>query len=250
MTGFPDDQGFQGVHDRRVELGASLERLWSQEETLTKGLRDVFISSGQRAMEDEQGRALVKPIELTELARDGTGAESMWIGRERFMLMPQTAYRLRIYPADEESDAATKFKAIQASFTNSGNKSLDFGVGIAATFVDGLDEPPGQVPTVIDGIVREHYVLSAYWMLQIYLKRPVLVKPIAPRRGSRYRTSYAVTLGANLNVFELNEFLLGLNIGHLFGRNGIVVGVNFLNPFEDVAGADEVKPFVGVNFNF
>jgi hypothetical protein len=236
--------------DRKITLEASLERLWAQEETLTKGLRDVFISSGKRSIEDEQGRALVKPIELTDLARDDAGAEPLWIGRERFLLMPDTAYRLRIYPADEESEAATSFKVLQASFTNSANKSLDFGLGIAATFVDGLDQPPGMIPTDIDGIVREHYVLNAYWMLQIYIKDPVLVKPIAPKRGSRYRTSYAVTIGANLNVFELNELLIGLNIGHLFGRNGIVVGANFLNPFEDVSGADEVKPFVGVNFNF
>ena len=80
--------------------------------------------------------------------------------------------------------------------------------------------------------------------------RPVLVKPIAPKSGSRYRTSYAVTIGANLNVFDLDQFLIGLNIGHLFGRNGIVIGANFLNPFDDVSGSDEVRPFVGVNFNF
>jgi len=236
--------------DREVALEASLENLWTQDAMLTKGLRDVFISSGQRAMEDEQGRDLVKPIELIDLARDGSDAEPMWMGRERFLLQPEAAYRLRIYPADEVSEEAAGFKVIQASFTNSGNKSLDYGIGIAATFIDGLDQPPGQTPSDINGIVREHYVLGAYWMFNIYVKRPVLVKPIAPRRGSRYRASYAVTLGANLNVFELNEFLIGLNIGHLFGRNGIVVGANFLNPFEDVSGADEVKPFVAVNFNF
>ena len=187
---------------------------------------------------------------MTNLAQDGTGAQNLWMGRERFMLLSPAAYRMRIYPANEASEAAAGFKVIQASFTNSANKSLDFGLGIAATFIEGLDQLSGQNPTDIDGIVREHYILSAYWMLHIYLKDPVLVKPIAPKTGSRYRTSYAITIGANLNVFDLNELLIGLNIGHLFGRNGIVVGANFLDPFENVSGADEIKPFVAVNFNF
>ena len=102
----------------------------------------------------------------------------------------------------------------------------------------------------LDGIRSGDYLLGAYWMLNVYIKRPIPIKPIAPKSGSRYRTSYAVTIATNLNIFDVEEFLLGVNIGHLFGRNGIVVGANFLNPFDDTKDGDEIQPFAAINFNF
>ena len=102
----------------------------------------------------------------------------------------------------------------------------------------------------LDGIHSGDYLVGAYWMLNVYIKRPILIKPIAPKSGSRYRTSYAVTIGVNLNIFDVEEFLLSLNIGHLFGRNGIVAGANLINPFTDGEELEEIQPFVAVNFNF
>ncbi len=87
-------------------------------------------------------------------------------------------------------------------------------------------------------------------MLNIYFRRPTLIKPIVHKTGSRYRTSYAVAVGFNLNVFDIDQLILGLNIGHLFGRNGMVIGANFIDPLDSDRELRETRPYVGVNFNF
>jgi hypothetical protein len=107
--------------------------------------------------------------------------------------------------------------------------------------------PPSVEDTL--GIRTNNGILSLYWMLQAYIRRPTLLDPIGRRVGSRYRVSYAVTFGFNLDVFNVDQVILGFNIGHLFGRNGIVVGANILDPLESEERAS-IKPFVGVNFNF
>ncbi len=234
------------ISERRIALESSLATLWSQESSFATGLRDVFISAGRRAMEEEEARYVTKPIELIGLARDETTGDELWIGWEQFFVQTGAAYRLRVYPLDEAAEETAGFQSTWASFSNSKNQALDFGIGLAITYVeDALQEDAD-----LGGLHSGDYVLGAYWMLNIHLKRPILIKPIAPKSGSRYRTSYAVTIGANLNLLDVKEFLLGLNIGHLFGRNGIVVGANFINPFEDNQSVEEIQPFVAVQFNF
>ena len=234
------------IADREISLEASLTNLWAQESSITKGLRDVFVSSGKRDMDAQQARSVIKPIELKELAREGEVRDKLWVGWQRFFIRTAAAYRLRIRPADEAADEAAGFQSVWATFSNSEYQALDFGVGLAVTYL----EETVQEDFDLDGIRSGDYILGAYWMLNVYIKRPILIKPIAPKSGSRYRTSYAVTIGTNLNIFDVEEFLLGLNIGHLFGRNGIVVGANLINPFTDGQELDEVQPFVAVNFNF
>ena len=234
------------IAEKEISLEASLTNLWGQDASITKGLRDVFVSSGQRDMDAQQSRSVTKPIELEELAREGELREELWVGSQRFFVRTSTAYRLRIRPADEASAEAVSFESVWATFSNSEYQALDFGIGLAVTYLEETDQENFD----LDGIRRGDYIVGAYWMLNLYVKRPILIKPIAPKSGSRYRTSYAITIGTNLNIFDVEEFLLGLNIGHLFGRNGIVVGANFINPFNDTTTMEEVQPFVAVNFNF
>ena len=180
------------------------------------------------------------------MAQEGESGNQLWVGWQRFFVRTGAAYRLRIHPADEAAEDAAGFKTVWATFSNSKYQGLDFGIGLAVTYLEEEDQENFD----LEGIANGDYVLGAYWMLNLYVKRPILIKPIAPKSGSRYRTSYAVTIGANLNLLDVEEFLLGLNIGHLFGRNGIVVGANFLNPFDDTKKGDEIQPFVAINFNF
>jgi hypothetical protein len=234
------------IADRQVSLEVSLTNLWVQESSIAKGLRDVFVSSGERDIDARQAQGIIKPLELKELTGEGQVRDELWVGWQRFYIRNGGAYRLRILPADEAAEEAVGFQSVWATFSNSEYQALDFGVGLAVTYL----EETVQEDFDLDGIHSGDYLVGAYWMLNVYIKRPILIKPIAPKSGSRYRTSYAVTIGVNLNIFDVEEFLLGLNIGHLFGRNGIVVGANFLNPFDDSKDGDEIQPFVAVNFNF
>ena len=77
-------------------------------------------------------------------------------------------------------------------------------------------------------------------------RKPVLIKPIAGK-GGRYRTSYGITFGLNLKFWDANEFNVGFNLGHIFGRHGFVVGVNWLDPDDEESQAN---PFAAIEFKF
>jgi hypothetical protein len=236
------------ISEHPVDLEANTTLLWGEKASMTPGTQDVFISEGKRALESEEGRVMGKPLALETLAGSGVDDE-LFIGIGRFAIRMGGAYRIKIVPSTESARQQAQFQSVHASFSNSTNSSIDFGIGAGFTFDTGdLTESPGT-GNDINGIQGENYVLSAYWMLQIYLRKPMLLEPIANKTGSRYRTSYAVTVGFNLNIFDLEQFILGFNIGHLFGRNGVVIGANFTDLDNSDAG-NEIYPFFGVNFNF
>ena len=100
------------IADREISLEASITNLWGQEASIAKGLRDVFVSSGQRDMDAQQSRSVIKPIELEELTREGEVGEEFWVGSQRFFVRTSAAYRLRIRPADEASAEAASFESV------------------------------------------------------------------------------------------------------------------------------------------
>jgi len=237
------------VAERDVALEASLVSLWRQKEGILDGLQDVFISSGKRTLENEASSTVSKPLELVNASDGTTAPDGPWIGWQRFHVQTGATYALELAPAGDQAQQAAGFRRVQARFTNSKNQVLDFGVALAASYIDDSSNASGSASD-LDGVRTGNFLIGGYWTLHLYLKRPMLIKPIAQKFGSRYTTSYAITVGANLNIFDTQEFLVGLNVGHLLGRHGIVVGANFVNPFEDSDDEDDVLPFAGVNFNF
>lgn len=235
--------------EKQVDLNAELSILWAKRGSMAAGLRDVFVPSGRRTREDREAQDLTEPIPMFELSARAVEVEDeLWLGSHRFYVEPNTAYRVVMRPADEKSYEMVNFEESHARFTSSKRQSVGVGLGLGYTGDISDEEVPPEED--VSGIRTSSGVLGAYWTVSVYVKRPLLVKPIGRKQGSRYSTSYAVTFGVNLNIFELDQFVLGVNIGHLFGRHGMIVGVNFIDPFSSTEDPPTAKPFVAVNFLF
>ena len=232
--------------DRNSLFDVRLSNLWSERIDHPGGLGSVFVSSGRRTREDQEARTTVERLEFASLAADDSADLPLWVARESFYLETDTAYQVSITPRGATFDAS-RFEATEARFTNSKIRSVGFGIGIGVTG-DIADEDLGSSED-LGGVRTKNGILAPYWLGHVYIKRPTLVRPIASRRGSRYRISYGITFGVNLDLLNLNQFVVGLNIGHLFGRHGVVIGANFVDALGD-QGAPVTKPFVAVNFNF
>lgn len=233
--------------DTEVHLQVQLTNLYSDQTGIAEGLGNIFISSGRRTQEDGSAREWDRQIDLQPWNSEPSVEDTLWFGAERFYVDVDTGYKISILPANDKTREASDFERIEARFTNTKRRSVDFGIGFGVTG-DISDEDLENAGDV-DGIRTDNGILSAYWMVHTYIRRPTLLDPITRRAGSRYRISYAVTFGLNLDVFNLDQFIVGLNVGHLFGRHGIVVGANILDLFESKQDTT-IKPFFGVAFTF
>lgn len=235
------------IAEKPVAVEAQLTNLYDGHTGIAAAVRNIFISSGRRTLESREAQELTKELELKPWNQEPAGQDNLWYAVERFYVDIDSAYRISLQPADEATQDAVDFERIDVRLTNSRRRALDFGIGIGFTG-DISDEDLADAGD-FSGVRTENGIMSLYWMMQAYIRRPTLLDPIGRRVGSRYRVSYAVTFGFNLDIFNVDQIILGLNIGHLFGRNGIVIGANFFNPLDDQQDAT-IKPFFGVNFNF
>jgi len=234
--------------DRPMDLDVELITLWQERRGLNRSLRDVFVSSGRRSKEEREATESSARLEMEPMAENATEANNLWLGRTRFYVDVESAYVITVQPIEEEGSKQVAFEQLEARFTNSASRSIDGGIGVGITF-----DTEDLTNNDLDGVETSLGKVSLYWLLNVYLRRPILVKPIVQGPGGRYRTSYALSFGFNLNVFDVKEVIVGFNVGHLFGRHGIVVGANLMSPYDDPPpGTDNevVKPFFAFNFNF
>jgi hypothetical protein len=234
--------------DRPMDLDVELTSLWQERRGLNRSLRDVFVSSGRRSKEEREATASADRLEMEPMAEGPAVANNLWLGRTRFYVDVESAYVITVQPIEEEAGEQVAFEQLEARFTNSASRSIDGGIGVGITF-----DTEDLVNNDLDGVETSLGKVSLYWLLNVYLRRPILIKPIVQGFGGRYRTSYALSFGFNLNIFDVKEVILGFNVGHLFGRHGIVVGANLMSPYDDPPpGTDNeaVKPFFAFNFNF
>lgn len=228
------------VSDRPLPMEAKLLNLFTKPEALTAGLDDLFVSEGRRTLDAREAAQATQKVAFDEVT--GAGGDTIWVGQTQFNLETETSYRLSLFPtgADFQGDDSL-FKAVQMQFSNSTDRSADFGFGLGATF--NLDEGTADsLPGVTNGDTN----LNAYLFIHVYIKKPILIKPIGPG-NKRHRISYALTFGMNLTFWDAEEFILGVNVGHLFGRHGIVAGVNYVDPD---SGKSEGRPFFAFDFKF
>lgn len=150
-------------------------------------------------------------------------------------------------PAGDPGELDLDFREVRAAFSNSTDRSVTFGLGLGATFdATVLDQP------ALDGVEIGSANLDLYLMLDIYIRKPAVLRPIASSFWGRYRPSVGLALATNIQFWDAREYIVGVSFGHLFGRHGLVVGANFIDPFsEDGQEVDDiVRPYFALMFRF
>jgi hypothetical protein len=233
-----------------VELEAWLTTLWMQRKSQKSQLSETFVAPGERTLKAREAQEAVKSIEL-EILNDEETDNRIWFGGARFMIEPLGAYSVSVRVQEPGHKDAAEFRAVTANFSNSLDRSVDLGLGLGATF----DLEPGDF-SGLDGVVVGEANLNLYLMLDIYIIKPTLLKPIVRSPWARYRPSIGIAIGTNLQFWKAQEFNIGVSIGHIVGRHGLVIGVNIIDRQNaeglPIEGDDSysVRPYIAGMFKF
>lgn len=142
-----------------------------------------------------------------------------------------------------DDGATVPFRELTAHLSNSRPNFAGFGVSLGATF-DVEDSAVGDD----GGEVHE----NAYALAKVFLRRPRL--KVGPRARRLYRLSVAFFFGTNVAQDPFEELLAGISVGHVVGKLGVNLGLNWVRPGadDDQGGADgrEERFFVGLEYSF
>ena len=171
--------------------------------------------------------------------------KNLWYGAGRFFIESLAVYQVAVVPTSIEENIDLDFLEARANFSNSLDRSLDLGLALGAT----LQIDPGD-EEALQGVQVGSANLNLYFMVDIYIVKPVILSPMTDSIWGRYRPSIGISLGTNITFWESQEFNVGVSFGHLFGRHGLVVGVNLIDP---LSGDDKdrlIRPFIAGVFKF
>jgi hypothetical protein len=230
--------------ERELGFEAHLTTLWQKRSAINPELQNIFISEGQRTKEGRESSGLVHEIELNQMSGESTETD-LWYGATRFFLEPVVVYQTSVVPRDDATAEAVDFLEARANFSNSPDSSVDLGLALGAT----LHVDPEDAKN-LDGVRFGDANLNLYVALDIYLIKPTLLHPMRESLWGRYRPSIGITIGTNLTFWESTEFNVGVNFGHLFGRHGLIVGANIINPLENDSDQRVIRPYLAGFFNF
>jgi hypothetical protein len=231
--------------EREIDLNIALTTLWQQASSVNEGLRAVFVTEGQRTQDARDASRVDRVLELETLT--GEGDDRLWFGAARFFIQPLSAYNLSVTPAGDPGELGLDFREIRAAFSNSTDRSVTFGLGLGATFDTTIRDQPA-----LEGVQVGSTNLDLYLMLDIYIRKPAVLRPITSSFWGRYRPSIGIALATNIQFWDAREYIVGVSFGHLFGRHGLVVGANFIDPFSEDGEEREdiVRPYVALMFRF
>jgi hypothetical protein len=229
--------------EKPLPLEPRLVLLYGQPGSFVSGLKDVFVSEGKRTLDARAASVATEALPYRNLGAEG--GDTLWFGTTRFHIDSVTAYRLSLVPTGGASSPQPDFSAIQGQFSNSSDKTAAFGFAVGATF--DL-EPEDQEQ--LSGVQTGNANLDVYLLVTVNIRKPVLLRPIAKRKGGRYRPSMGITFGTNVRFWDTEEFIIAFNYGYLFGRNGIVIGANFIDPLAPDEDSSRVLPYFGIEFKF
>ncbi len=255
--------------EKNIEIETMLTTLF-KENTFGRFGRRIFMPA-EVTKKEREIRNIVKPVRFRKLGNENV-QNNLWLGIVRFYLEPQTASRISISPgksdllikrktitvhesgkvtveAEEKSEIQTAgkeypeksqvpgFYRTQANFTNSGGSRFALSAAIGATF--NVDD--NRLNSTNLGNTNFDLYLCAH----LYLIRPTLTKPI---KGWSYKPSYSLVAGTNLDI--LSEIVLGVSVGHLFAKNGFIVGINIMDPFEQDYDERQIRSFFAFDIRF
>ena len=138
--------------------------------------------------------------------------------------------------AQSEESLKTDLRLVSGHFSNSSASLVAFSVGLIGTL------------NAEDTALAEETHFNGYALAKIYVRRPRIKAFLEEGRVSlRTRPSLGLVLGTGLDdLFE--EVVVGVSIGHVLGRTGVVLGANRIPRVETVD--HEWRPFVGLEYTF
>ncbi len=223
------------VSDEKVEMNAQLTTIQEKEVNPFAGMIGLFGVDAGSTAPTSQSSAEEKTLSWRRLA----GAEDdnpLYIGSTRLPIAADIVSRLTLSPA---SGSPVNFQSITAHLSNSRASSTAFSVGLGATF--GVDDTAlGETSS------DPHF--NAYALAKFYFpgQRPRL--DVSPGRKSRFRRSWGLVFGTNMTDDPFDQLVLGISIGHVVGKAGLVFAANAI---EGLDGGDrEVRALFGVDFTF
>ncbi len=238
--------------ENRLNLHAEITTLWRQKKGSVADLEGVFVSEGRQTTEAREAQIETGRLVFDRLS--GISAEDdLYYATEQFFLEPLGVYSTSVSPSEKSTEEGTGSVDARANFSNSLARSIDLGLALGAT----LRTEPGD-ELVLDGVNVGDANLSLYLMLDIYIIKPALLSPMVETMWGRYRPSIGIAIGTNLQFWEAEEINVGVSVGHLFGRHGLVFGVNIIDsqtvPGEanEGGGSDDhlIRPFIAGLFKF
>jgi hypothetical protein len=209
------------------------------------GMMGVFgVAAGEKAPVSERAVQSEK-ITWRRLSAEGDG-NGLYIGTASLPMQSEAVSRLTLIPGTpddsdttEAEDYATDFQSITGHLSNSRASYAAFSIGLGMTF--------GTADT---GLADQGDPLfNAYALAKFYLpnQRPRL--EVAPDRTRLFRRSVGLVVGTNVTNDAFREILLGLSIGHVIGKAGLIVAANALDA--GMGQSDrEIRLLVGVDYTF
>jgi hypothetical protein len=235
-----------------LDLRAELTTLWRQKKGTLSNLDGVFVSEGRKTTEAREAQAEGDELIFDRLSGTGVG-DDLYYSMGRFFLEPLGVYSTSVYPIEKQGEAKAGFVEARANFSNSMGRSLDLGLALGATLrTEDIDQE------VLNGVSVGYANLNLYLMVDIYIIKPTVLKPMVQSFWGRYRPSIGIALGTNLKFWDAQEINVGVSLGHLVGRHGLVFGINIIDSPSDPtapAGTENsddrlIRPYIAGLFKF
>jgi len=145
-------------------------------------------------------------------------APKFYLGWARLPVKPESLNHMTVWLKDPGT--ADEFAAVSVHFSNSNQNRGGFAISVAATLNT-------RGTAFKNGDQGEH--LGGYALGKLYLRRP-RVQIRRSRLGrllGTIRPSVALAVGTDIaGGNDFDEFVVGLSIGHIFGKAGIFIGAN------------------------
>lgn len=238
--------------DNHLDLEARLTTLWRQKKGSLSNLEGVFVSEGRQTTEAREAQGETLPMVFDRLSGSSVG-DDLYYSTVRFFIEPLGVYSTSVYPVEEQREAKAGFVEARANFSNSMDRSLDLGLALGATLrTEAVDD------LVLEGVNVGDANLNLYVMIDIYIVKPTVLSPMVKSFWGRYRPSIGIALGTNIQFWDAQEINVGLSIGHIVGRHGLVFGVNIIdapNPGVDLPEGVQpedrlIRPYIAGLFKF
>jgi len=220
--------------DEAVPMKARLTTIREREVNPFAGIIGLFGVSGGDTAPVSETSSEETPLRWQRLA--GSEERPLFVGAARLAIENDIVCRLTLIPEELE---ALAFQSITAHISNSRSSGAAFSLGLGATF--DTDN------TVLEETGGDPY-FNGYALTKFYFpgRRPRL--DVSPESRARFRRSVGVVLGTNISNDPFDEIIVGLSIGHLVGKAGLVIGGNSVEVPE--TGDREWRSFFGVDFTF
>lgn len=140
-------------------------------------------------------------------------------------------------PNEEKEDSAVpQHHLVSGHFSNTSPNRVAFSVGLAGTL-------NAEATSLKD---ETHF--NGYALAKLYVRRPRIKAFLKEGRvGRRSRPSVGFVAGTSLDdLFE--EIVVGVSIGHILGRTGVVLGANRTPRLDDIDR--KWRPWVGFDYTF